>query len=153
MDVTQRGTEWWPFFFSNCTSMSTLDSIQWQNNVLAKELQSITSNYSTDAARVRFIQNSLAYYYSLNFYLLLVYIVFGLIAMYIIFFKTRNWTPVFQFVCLLLIATYPFVIGPVEYALRFLMTYLYSLSMGSVHVDPYYQNQNFSISNIFSSLI
>ena len=130
--------------------MSTLDSIQWQNNVLAQELQTLTSDFSTDAARVRFIQSSLSFYYSLNFYLFFVYIVFGLIAMYIIFFKVRNWSPWFQFTCLLLILLYPFVIGPVEYALRFLISYLYSLSVGNVHVDPYYQNQNFSISNIFT---
>jgi hypothetical protein len=130
--------------------MSTLDSIRWQNNVLAQELQTITSDYSTDAARVRFIQTSLSFYYSLNFYLFLVYIVLGLIAMYVIFFKTQNWTPAFRFSCLFLIALYPFLIGPVEYALLFLFTYMYSLFVGNVHVDPYYQHQNFSISNILS---
>lgn len=137
-------------FFSNRSSMSVLDSIRWQNEVLAKELQSVSSESSADAARLRFIHQSVSFYYSLNFYLFFVYIVFGLIAMYIIFFKQHSWSPTFKFFCLLMIALYPFLIGPIEYALRFLVTYLYSLSVGKVHVDPYYESQNVSISNIFS---
>lgn len=127
-----------------------VDAITWQNNVLSKEHRTLERNFSTDIASVRFINNSLTFYYSLNFYLFVVYVVLGLIAMYFVFFKNATWSTPFKFTCLLLIALYPFVISYVEYTLVYLLTYAYSLSVGSVHFDPYYEHPPVSMASIFS---
>lgn len=125
------------------------DDLRWQNDILFKELNSFQNKYSTDSARVRFINKSISYYYSLNFFLLIIYIAIGLYAMYIIFFK-KPWSPTYQFICILAIALYPFIITSIEYAFRYLFTYAYSLYAGNVYLDPYYEHQPFSVTNFFS---
>jgi len=127
-----------------------VDAITWQNNVLSKEQRTLEQNYSTDIASVRFMNNSLTFYYSLNFYLFVVYVLLGLIAMYLVFFKNATWSMPLKFMFLLLLALYPFVISYVEYALLYLLTYAYSLSVGTVHFDPYYKHPPVSMASIFS---
>jgi hypothetical protein len=124
-------------------------SIIWQNQVLSDEVNSLKSNFSTDAARIRFINQSLSFYYSLNFYLFFIYIVLGIVAMFLILLR-MPWSSPFKFFALLLLAVYPFAIITLEYGLRYLLTYVFSLFNGSVYLDPYYQHQSFSVSNIFS---
>jgi len=92
---------------------------------------------------------SLSFYYFLNFYLFIVYVVLGLIAMYIIFFKT-TWSTPLKFMGLLAIALYPFVVSFLEYGLLYVVTYAYSLFVGKVHLDPYYERPPLSIASIFS---
>jgi hypothetical protein len=131
------------------SSSDPINSITWQNNVLAKENETHQREFSTDAATIRFMNQSLSFYYFLNFYLFLIYVVLGLIAMYIVFFRTA-WSAPVKFMGLLLVALYPFVISFVEYGLVYLVTYVYSLFVGKVHLDPYYENPPLSISSIFS---
>lgn len=126
-----------------------LNAITWQNNVLSKENDSRKRDFSTDAATIRFMNQSLSFYYFLNFYLFIVYVVLGLIAMYIVFFKT-TWSSTFKFTVLLLVALYPFVISFLEFGLLYLVTYAYSLFVGKVHLDPYYEHPSLSIASIFS---
>ena len=126
-----------------------VDSLTWQNNVLSKETEARQSEFSTDAATIRFMNQSLSFYYFLNFYLFIVYVVLGLIAMYIVFFKT-TWSTPLKFMGLLLLALYPFVIPFLEYGLLYLLTYAYSLFVGNVHMDPYYEHPPMSIASIFS---
>jgi hypothetical protein len=124
-------------------------AITWQNQVLSDEIASLKGNNSTDAARVRFINQSLSFYYSLNFYLFFIYVALGIIAMFVVFFR-KPWSAPAKFVVLLLVAAYPFVIITVEYGLRYIISFVYSLFNGSVYLDPYYEHQPFSLSNLFS---
>lgn len=126
-----------------------VDSITWQNNVLSKETEARQSEFSTDAATIRFVNQSLSFYYFLNFYLFIVYVVLGLIAMYIVFFKT-TWSTPLKFTGLLVLALYPFIIPFVEYGLLYAVTYVYALIVGKVHMDPYYEHPPVSLASIFS---
>lgn len=145
--ITQKTTQTSPA--SSPTPNQALNAITWQNNVLSKENDSRKRDFSTDAATIRFMNQSLSFYYFLNFYLFIVYVVLGLIAMYIVFFKT-TWSSTFKFTVLLLVALYPFVIPLIEYGLLYVITYAYSLFVGKVHLDPYYEHPPLSIASIFS---
>ena len=123
--------------------------LTWQNDVLLKELASLKQNFATDSSRIRFINKSISYYVFVNFYLFVIYVLMGLIVMYIIFFK-MPWSPTYKFMVLLGIALYPFVIISLEYSVRYLLTYMISMFTGSIHMDPYYEHQPFSMSNLFS---
>ena len=127
-----------------------LESLQWQNDVLLNNHATLNAQYSTDVASVRFLNDSLTFYYSFNFYLFLVYYVFVVAAAYVIWFQNKTWSNPTKYGSLIAMAGFPFFIVPVEYGVRWLCLYLYSLLAGKVYLDPTYEHQPFSVANIFS---
>jgi uncharacterized membrane protein len=113
------------------------NAVKIQNTVLLAQQTQMTNDYSTDTQVIKYKSDDIQYYQFINYYLRWAYYLVALAIIYVVVFGKNGGFNVNNFLLMIFVFSYPFIIIPIEKYVFLLLRYMYAL----VFRNPYLQFQ------------
>ena len=115
------------------------NSVKNQNDVLTIEKTKLRDMYSTDDQKVYYQANELYYVSYINTFLITIYYILALAAIYLLFKgNISNFSTSTKAFITLGFLSFPYIVGPIEFYVYSFLSYIYALINGNVYIKSNY---------------
>jgi len=117
-----------------------------QNTILLAEQNQMTNDFSTDTQVIKYKSDGIQYYQYVNYYLRWAYYLVALAIIYVVFFGKNKGFNLRNFVLMVFVFSYPFIMIPIEKFVFFLLRYIYALVFRNPYLQFQYDTPSFTLS-------
>jgi len=117
-----------------------------QNTILLGEQNQMTNDFSTDTQVIKYKSDGIQYYQYVNYYLRWAYYLVALAIIYVVFFGKNKGFNLRNFVLMVFVFSYPFIMIPIEKFVFFLLRYIYALVFRNPYLQFQYDTPSFTLS-------
>jgi len=122
------------------------NAVKIQNAVLLAQQAQMTNDYSTDTQVIKYKSDDIQYYQFINYYLRWVYYLVALAIVYVVVFGKNKGFNITNFLLMIFIFSYPFIIIPIEKYVFLLLRYMYALVFRNPYLQFQYDTPSFTLS-------
>jgi uncharacterized membrane protein len=122
------------------------NAVKIQNTVLLAQQTQMANEFSTDTQVIKYKSDDIQYYQFINFYLRWAYYLVALAIIYVVVFGKNKGFNMNNFLLMVFVFAYPFIMIPIEKFVFFLLRYLYSLVFRNPHLQFQYDTPSFTLS-------
>jgi uncharacterized membrane protein len=117
-----------------------------QNTILLAQQNQMTDDFSTDTQVIKYKSDGIQYYQYVNYYLRWAYYLVALAIIYVVFFGKNKGFNLRNFVLMVFVFSYPFIMIPIEKFVFFLLRYIYALVFRNPYLQFQYDTPSFTLS-------
>jgi len=122
------------------------NAVKLQNAVLSAQQTQMTNEFSTDTQVIKYKSDDIQYYQYINFYLRWAYYLVALAIIYVVVFGKNRGFNINNFMLMVFVFSYPFVMIPIEKFVFFLLRYAYALIFRNPYLQFQYDTPSFTLS-------
>jgi uncharacterized membrane protein len=122
------------------------NAVKLQNTILLAQQTQMTNEFSTDTQIIKYKSDDIRYYQFVNYYLRWVYYLVALAIIYIVAFGKNKGFNLNNFILMVFVFAYPFIIIPIEKFVFFLLRYMYALVFRNPYLQFQYDTPSFTLS-------